>query len=359
MGDGEKKISWIAWPKVISNFKYGGMHIGSLVAQNLALLAKTCWRFRTENSSLWKRVIQSLHGVEGGLNSLNKSGRHAGTWRNIIKVSMDFEKVNIPLDSLFQRKISYASTLAFWWDSWICNLSLKDKFPVLYSLEKKKKCSISEKLIVGSNGSCIGLNNNWRRYPTTDDERRELNELTWLCINYYFCGEKDQWSWAYDPANGFTVASIRSAYEEMTTRHDSSPPFTWINLIPSKVNLTAWRVLCRRLPPCANLSKRGVYIISDLCSLCGNEVETEDHLFLGCSFSRNVLFDLCNWWSISTVSIPTLEGLLCWGNSLQFCNDKQKVFQGEIYVYLWSIWGARNAKRFNNQATQQNIPSYL
>ena len=327
MGDSEKKIFWIAWSKVTSSFKNGGIQIGSLMAQNLALLAKWRWRFCTEAASLLKMVIQSLHGAEGGLNSINKFGRHAGTWRNIIKVSSDFESANIPLDSLFQRKIGCGSTMAFWWDSWLCSSPLKDTFPALYSLDKKKKCNISEKLIMGSNNSCTGLKISWRRSPTTDEERRELEDLTRLCTNYSFCGVNDQWSWAYDPVNGFTVVSIRSAYEEMIAKNDGSIPFSWINLIPSKVNLTAWRVLCRRLPTCANLSKRGVSIISDLCSLCGNEVKTLDHLFLGCSFSRRVFLDLCGWWSIDPATIPTLEGLFCWGNLLKFSKNKQKVFQ--------------------------------
>ena len=359
MGDSEKKIFWIAWSKVTSSFKNAGIQIGSLMAQNLVLLAKWHWRFRTESASLWKMIIQSLHGAKGGLNSINKFGRHAGTWRNIIKISSDFESANIPLDSLFQRKIGCGSTMAFWWDSWLCSSPLKDTFPALYSLDKKKKCNISEKLIMGSNNSCTGLKISWRRSPTTDEERQELEDLTRLCTNYSFCGVNDQWSWAYDPVNGFTVVSIRSAYEEMIAKNDGSIPFSWINLIPSKVNLTAWRVLCRRLPTCANLSKCGISIISDLCLLCDNEVETEDHLFLGCNFSRRVLLDLCGWWSIDHVTIPTLEGLFCWGNLLKFSKNKQKIFQGVIYVYLWSIWGARNIKRFNKPVAYQNIPSSL
>ena len=205
MGDIEKKIFWIAWSKVTSSFKNGGIQIGSLMAQNLALLAKWPWRFRTESASLWKMVIQSLHGTEGGLNSINKFGRHAGTWRNIIKVSSDFESANIPLDSLFQRKIGCGSTMAFWWDSWLCSSPLKDTFPAFYSLDKKKKCNISEKLITGNNNSCTGLKISWRRSPTTDEERQELEDLTRLCTNYSFCGVNDQWSWAYDPVNQISL----------------------------------------------------------------------------------------------------------------------------------------------------------
>ncbi|GKD90630.1 hypothetical protein Tco_1366137 [Tanacetum coccineum] len=62
-----RKIHWVAWEKVLSNKKVGGLGIGSLEATNLALLSKLWCRFHTEDESLWKNVIKGIHEDEGGL----------------------------------------------------------------------------------------------------------------------------------------------------------------------------------------------------------------------------------------------------------------------------------------------------
>ncbi|KAJ9553524.1 hypothetical protein OSB04_017569 [Centaurea solstitialis] len=70
--------------------------------KNVALLTKWWWRFKKERETLWRRVIHSLHGINGGLDQIIPIGKFAGLWRNIIKVQRDFEKVNLPLSSWFQ-----------------------------------------------------------------------------------------------------------------------------------------------------------------------------------------------------------------------------------------------------------------
>ncbi|KAJ9558564.1 hypothetical protein OSB04_013178 [Centaurea solstitialis] len=45
-----RKTAWVAWDKILSTRKKGGLGIGSLRAQNLALIAKWWWRFKTEKT---------------------------------------------------------------------------------------------------------------------------------------------------------------------------------------------------------------------------------------------------------------------------------------------------------------------
>ncbi|GKD94789.1 hypothetical protein Tco_1374626 [Tanacetum coccineum] len=53
-----RKIHWVAWEKVLSNKKVGGLGIRSLEATKLALLSKWWWRFHIEGESLWENVIK-------------------------------------------------------------------------------------------------------------------------------------------------------------------------------------------------------------------------------------------------------------------------------------------------------------
>nr|GEV01064.1 retrovirus-related Pol polyprotein from transposon TNT 1-94 [Tanacetum cinerariifolium] len=72
------KLAWIAWKKVCSSTKNGGLGIGSLQASNLAMLAKWRWRFHSglDGNALWKRVIKSTYGICGDLGFSNTSGKH-------------------------------------------------------------------------------------------------------------------------------------------------------------------------------------------------------------------------------------------------------------------------------------------
>ncbi|KAJ9545702.1 hypothetical protein OSB04_025409 [Centaurea solstitialis] len=76
---------------------------GSLKAMNLALLSKCWWRFKSENVSLWKKVIQYLHRDSGGFNKAKPSRRFPSIWNNILQITKDFDKVNIPLAYWFQE----------------------------------------------------------------------------------------------------------------------------------------------------------------------------------------------------------------------------------------------------------------
>ncbi|GJS93081.1 RNA-directed DNA polymerase, eukaryota [Tanacetum coccineum] len=60
--DGDRKIAWIKWTKVLASKKFGGLGVSSLFALNRALIFKWVWRFLSHDNSLWSRVIAAVHG---------------------------------------------------------------------------------------------------------------------------------------------------------------------------------------------------------------------------------------------------------------------------------------------------------
>ncbi|GJZ76632.1 hypothetical protein Tco_0641304 [Tanacetum coccineum] len=68
----EKKISWIAWDKVLASKKKGGLGVSSYFTLNRALLLKWVWRFVSQDDSLWFRVIQAVHGDKIDSHSVRK-----------------------------------------------------------------------------------------------------------------------------------------------------------------------------------------------------------------------------------------------------------------------------------------------
>nr|GEX26393.1 RNA-directed DNA polymerase, eukaryota [Tanacetum cinerariifolium] len=60
-----KKSVWVKWKHVLASKDKGGLVVSSLFALNRALMFKLVWRFITQGSSLWARVIKALHGYDG------------------------------------------------------------------------------------------------------------------------------------------------------------------------------------------------------------------------------------------------------------------------------------------------------
>ncbi|KAJ9535894.1 LOW QUALITY PROTEIN: hypothetical protein OSB04_un000950 [Centaurea solstitialis] len=128
MKDDEKKIPWVAWSKICADLEDGGLGVGSLKAQNIALIAKWWWRFYTDDGGLWKAVIRAFHGPSGSLSSSFGGRKQAGLWRYICRIQMDLSKVNVPLNGLFRCVIGSNSNFSFWKDEWVHGGTLKDRF---------------------------------------------------------------------------------------------------------------------------------------------------------------------------------------------------------------------------------------
>ncbi|GKB40902.1 putative RNA-directed DNA polymerase, eukaryota, reverse transcriptase zinc-binding domain protein [Tanacetum coccineum] len=109
----DEKISWIAWKKVISTRKYGGLGIGSLMESNQSLLAKWWWRFRIEENALWGRVVRSIHGSSGGILNDSICKQSSGTWSQISKLKGDLNNVGINLPMLFKKKLGNGMNTSF------------------------------------------------------------------------------------------------------------------------------------------------------------------------------------------------------------------------------------------------------
>ncbi|GJS84723.1 protein SINE1 isoform X2 [Tanacetum coccineum] len=187
----QEKISWIAWKKVTLPRKSGGLGIGSLMDSNQSLLAKWWWRFRKEENTLWCKVIRSIHGSSGGIDSVG---------------------------------------LSFSWA--------------------------------------------WRRAVRSQDELLELTDLQNLILNLHLSMEQDTWEFTPEPSRFFKVNTMRKIISNTST-DSTSQQTRWNKILPSKVNILAWRVLLHRLPTRVNLNHRGI----DLDSLPNTSITNLDDMF--------------------------------------------------------------------------------
>lgn len=140
------KIAWISWNKVMASLDQCGLNIGSLHTSNLSMLAKWWWRFLTERSSNWCKIICSIHGAQGGLHNSSSIKSKSGPWYQIAKINGDFSEYGIDIHSLFKLKIGNGESSSFWTDKWVGNEPLCVTFPRLYRLETNKLCHVKDRI---------------------------------------------------------------------------------------------------------------------------------------------------------------------------------------------------------------------
>ncbi|GJU43299.1 hypothetical protein Tco_1200565 [Tanacetum coccineum] len=77
-----RKMTFVKWDNVLASKEKGGLGVSSFYALNRALIFKWIWNFRTQNNSLWSRVIKAIHGDDGKLGS---KPSFSSNWAEIIR----------------------------------------------------------------------------------------------------------------------------------------------------------------------------------------------------------------------------------------------------------------------------------
>nr|GEZ40574.1 RNA-directed DNA polymerase, eukaryota [Tanacetum cinerariifolium] len=142
--DGDKKISWIKWAKVLTSKDHGGLGVSSFNALNRALLLKWVWRFLSRDNSLLFRTIYAIYGSrEQGL-----SAAFSFNWSSIIKEVKVLYTQGIDFTSHCKIKVGNGRSTSFWKDLWIGDTRLCHKFPRLFALDVNKEGIVASKLSV-------------------------------------------------------------------------------------------------------------------------------------------------------------------------------------------------------------------
>jgi hypothetical protein len=156
------------------------------------------------------------------------------------------------------------------------------------------------------------------------------------------------------------IYSVKSGYQaviEWQDSQDTRPSSSnmgesnrwkklWKLHVPPKQTHFLWRILNNALPVKENLTKRGVRC-NPLCSLCNEKIETIDHIFLKCEWTRQVWFS-----SPLTINFTHLK-LKHFPDWLDYMIDNTtKENMQTISTILYSIWIARNDREFN----EKNLP---
>nr|GEV42839.1 RNA-directed DNA polymerase, eukaryota [Tanacetum cinerariifolium] len=139
------KTLWVTWSNVLMTKEKGGLDVSSLFALNRGLMLKWIWRYYSQKSSLWTRVIKAIHGDDGSVGK-NKLVSVRSCWMNIVHEAKELENLGVNIFNYIRLKVVNGESTLFWEEKWIDGLVLKDMFPRLYTLETNKKETVKVKM---------------------------------------------------------------------------------------------------------------------------------------------------------------------------------------------------------------------
>nr|GEZ38588.1 RNA-directed DNA polymerase, eukaryota [Tanacetum cinerariifolium] len=206
---------------------FKGVHVESDKVKEAALRLG-CLTLKTpflylgsKDKSLWVRVIKAMYGANG---------------------KIDAEK-GITLRDFMRIKLGNEENTSFWEDCWIEGDSLRNRFPRLYTLESCKRITAGEKMHQPS------LEFSFRRNTKGGVEQEQLGDLVTLMHDVSLSLMSDRCTWALENSEEFTVSSVRKHIDDKLIAGVGSKT-RWINYVPIKVNVNAWKVNWMRCRQC-------------------------------------------------------------------------------------------------------------
>ncbi|GKC39471.1 hypothetical protein Tco_1051855 [Tanacetum coccineum] len=213
-----------------------------------------------------------------------------------------------------RKKVGNGEYPIFWDDIWLDEMVLKHQYPRLYALESSKQINVAEKM---SNTSLVFS------YPRVSgggvEEEQQFRNL---------------------------IDDSLLPKEDVPTR--------WVNVIPIKIIVFAWRVRLDKLPTRLNLSPEWIYLPSFVLVTS----QSSAHLFFSRLFACRLRIKACQlrikvirWY----LDIDSYDEWLLWFKNTRFSKQMKDIFEGVCYVMWWLIWRFRNYFLFGDSQPRREL----
>nr|GEY21713.1 RNA-directed DNA polymerase, eukaryota [Tanacetum cinerariifolium] len=215
-------------------------------------------------------------------------------------------------------------------------------YPRVYALELCTSIDVASKMAQSN------LGNSFRRGPRGGEEQAQFDLMLEKVEGTSLIYMRDRWVWSLEGSGEFSVASIRRLVEDYMLAEVTSKT-RWMKVVPIKVNVLAWKVKLDCLTIRLNISRRGMYIESIICPMCGDAAESTRHIFFTCHIAREILHKISRWWDVSYTEVSSYEEWLDWILNLWLSVKYKQIFEGVCYVMWWHIWSFRNKSIFGSE----------
>ncbi|WVZ91755.1 hypothetical protein U9M48_037881 [Paspalum notatum var. saurae] len=234
----KKKYHLIKWDQIRQPKEQGGLGIIDLEVQNKCLLSK--WLFKLANEDgIWQTILRNKYLKSKPFGSGTKRPGVSHFWARLMDVKQDFI-------SLGSFQIGDGSQVRFWEDTWCGNQPLKNIYPSLFNIVRKKGATVADVM------SSIPLNVSFRR-GLYGERLHAWNELVGRIMNLELREERDVFKWGLNKTGVFTV---RSMYKYLINKGIRVSQEIWQTKIPLKTKIFMWYVKKGVLFTKDNLARR-------------------------------------------------------------------------------------------------------
>ncbi|XP_026438254.1 uncharacterized protein LOC113336795 [Papaver somniferum] len=350
----KKSLHWRSWKKVSVPKSEGGLGIRNLKVTNDALLTKWLWRYGEEKMSLWRKIIfEKFGGIEEvWLPKDSKRTYGWGLWRGILNQSAFLKNGS-------KISIGRGNKTNFWDDVWCHEKTLRELFPKLWKISRKKEATVEDIYIDDGAGP------SWNIDPCRrlkDQEIQDVTEFSRLLDDRRApVATDDKREWTYSPKGMFSVSSCY-AWLMHDQGHITPPKFPskyiWNKTIPPKVSFLVWAAANRVVPTLSMLSRRGMIVVN-LCGFCDNNEESVEHLFLHFPFIWKIWEHLLQQLGFAWVH-PTTIIDFSWKWKLKF-STKPLVFLRYClpFALWWVVWLERNDIQIAKKQGRKTLNSLI
>ncbi|KAJ6974535.1 hypothetical protein NC653_030590 [Populus alba x Populus x berolinensis] len=319
----------VAWTSVCYLVQEGGLGIKRIADWNKAATLKHIWHLLTNTTSIWTTWVHVVLLRNRSFWHINTSNP-SWSWRKILQ-SRDWCR------GWFTTRIGNGSLTSLWYDYWLPQgKRLIDDF----SLRNLTATGLPWTAKV----SAIITNGQWQFLPSSSELQAIWDSIRFLPSS----SSPDICIWKGHPSGEFSIASawelIRDVRPVTSIHH-----LLWFRGHIPRHSFILWLACRGRLRTMDRLHSVGI-LTNNICILCGNHVESHEHLFFECTFSGTV------WRAINTKAklqwpcIPWQQ-LLQWAamNCQQKNNISNLIARLLLSASVYILWNERNNRIFSNR----------
>ncbi|KAL0295520.1 UNVERIFIED_CONTAM: putative ribonuclease H protein [Sesamum calycinum] len=310
----------VAWGAVCRPVEEGGLGIRDVLALNKALMSRHLWKVIQRNqSSIWVQWITHTHLRHKTVWTVDVKGGSWG-WRKLLRLRS-------ALLPYIEFKVGSGELFSIWHDPWHSLGTLIRRFP---SGPSRTNIPIAAKL------STVIVDGDWSWPPITD---LECIEILHLLPTIHSGSDSILWR-----GGEFTTTV---AYGIFRT---PGPLVGWYPLLsgPCKIprfSFVLWLAILGKL---STMDKPWLSHLGGVCVLCGREVETHEHLFFRCRYSRRCIRDLKEATRFSWPNRAWEEDITWASTRWKGRHIVQAAYRALLSAIVYHIWRERNQRVFQH-----------
>ncbi|XP_050222822.1 uncharacterized protein LOC126672915 [Mercurialis annua] len=315
------KLVTVPWRICCRAVKDGGLGMKNLKAMNKAMLSKIAWDMISSDTfplNILKSRFLTVSGVP------KKLPIGSSFWSSIREVYAS-DKVAC------RWIIGENSRLNFWTDEWIVP-TVAERMNLSYSVKSKKTDLVTD----------FFINESWILPSYISSDIGNAIRSISPCRD-----TSDTCLWEHSLDGKFKV-SLAYILTLGVTEQVPWSKFLWKEILPPSRSMICWRAFLGYLPTENNLQKKGFNLVSR-CSLCNNNREDVDHLFVNCSFSHALWMVISSIFDRQINTNGSLHSLIMDASNEKFSPQVFSVWNVAVVTTIWSIWKHRNMIIFDGQ----------